>query len=209
MRRSRAVAICWTLALALAGAAGCAGRSLLDNSLFRQPDPGPPCGNPLFLPLGPADYALVFEKTLDVLDDIFEIEYANRYSNSVSIRTHPKIAPGLEQPWKPGSPDGAERLLATLQSMRYRAEVTIQPAEQVGFFVQVIVYKELEDLARPIRATAGAAAFRSDNSVDRQFEVVDPSVIEANWIPKGREENLEQAILQRIRHKINECACRQ
>src|SRR5207237_3897056 len=104
---------------------------------------------------------------------------ANRYSGV--IRSHPKIAPGLDQIWKPGSPDGAERMLATLQTIRYRCEVTVQPvvadaaqpATPGGYLVQVIIYKELEDLPRPIKATAGAAAFRSDNTVDREFEVVE------------------------------------
>jgi hypothetical protein len=202
MRQFGRAAGWWAAALALA-ATGCAGRPLLDNPVLVRPDPGGPCPNPVFLALGPPDYAIVFEKTLDAIDDYFEIALANRYDGT--IRTHPKIAPGLEQPWKPGSPDGAERLLATLQTIRYRADVTIQPAEQGGYLVQVVVFKELEDLARPIRATAGAAAFRSDNSVERQFEVVDPSVIDANWIPQGREVNLEQAILQIIQHKIKDC----
>ena len=204
--RTAAVAAC---ALALGGAGGCAGRPLMDNPVFVRPDPAVNCPNPVFLALGPPDYAVVFEKVLDVLDDYFEIAYANRYDGT--IRTHPKIAPGLDQPWKPGSPDGAERFLATLQTIRYRCDVTIQPgdpqpgAQQPGYLVQVIVYKELEDLPRPIRATAGAAAFRSDNTVDRQFEVVDPSVIEGNWIPKGRELCLEQEILKRIMKNVKTC----
>jgi hypothetical protein len=204
MRRLIQGAGWWAVAAALAGGAGCAGRPLLDNPIFVRPEPAGPCPNPVFLALGPPDYAVVFEKVLDALDDYFEIAYANRYDGT--IRTHPLIAPGLEQPWKPGSPDGAERLLATLQSIRYRGDVTIQPAERGGYLVQVVVYKELEDVPRPIRATAGDAAFRSDNTVDRQFEVVDPSVVEGNWIPLGREVYLEQAILQRITQKIKACA---
>ncbi len=197
-------------ALALWGAAGCAGRPLLDNPLFVRPDAGPPCANPVYLALGPPDYATVFETVLDVLDDNFEIAYANRYDGT--IRTHPKVAPGLEQPWKPGSPDGAERLLATLQTIRYRCDVTIQPGDPqagpapAGYLVHVVVYKELEDLKQPIRATGGGAAFRSDNTVERQYEVVDPSVVESNWIPLGREVNLEQVLLQRITKKLH---CRQ
>ena len=107
-------------------------------------------------------------------------------------------SPGLEQPLKFGSPDLRERLLATLQSIRYRSEIVIEPAPQGGYSVSVIVYKEIEDLARPIRATAGAASFQSDNTVDRQYDVVDPSIIDSNWAPLGRETHLEQAIIQRI-----------
>jgi hypothetical protein len=83
--------------------------------------------------------------------------------------------------------------------MRRRAEVLIQPADDGGFFVQIIVYRELEDLERPTRATAGAAAFRSDNTVDRQYEVIDPSVFDSKWIPSGRDTPMEQAILQQLK----------
>jgi hypothetical protein len=153
-------------------------------------------GNPLYIPLGPLAYGLVFEKVYDVIDDYFEIAYANRYDGR--IETFPRIAPGLEQPWKPGSPDFHQRLLATLQSIRHRAIVLIQPADNGGFFVDVRVFKELEDVARPIRSTAGAASFRSDNTIERQFEVVDPTVVDSNWIPLGRDVKLEQVILKRL-----------
>src|SRR5437764_4487015 len=191
----------WAVALA-AAATGCAGRPLLDNPVLVRPDPSGPCPNPVFLALGPPDYAVVFEKTLDAVDDYFEIMLANRYDGT--IRTHPKVAPGLEQPWKPGSPDGHERLLATLQTIRYRGDVTIQPGSAGGYLVAVVVWKEVEDLNRPIRAVAGAAAFRNDNTVERQFEVVEPGVLDQGWVPLGRECHLEQMILQRINKKVRD-----
>jgi hypothetical protein len=169
----------------------------VDNPAFFRPDPNLHCENPVYVPLGPPAYGSVFEKVLDVVSDYFEVAYANRYDGS--ILTYPLIAPGFERPWKPGSPDSYERLLATWQTIRYRAAVSIQPADDGGFFVQVTVFRELEDLPRPVRQTAGAASFRSDNTVERQFEVVDPSVQDSNWIPLGREPHLEQAILQRIK----------
>lgn len=177
---------------------GCAGRPLAENPGLIRPDAISP--NPAYIALGPPDYAAVFETCLNVLDDYFEIAYANRYDGT--IRSHPKVAPGLEQPLKFGSPDLRERLLATLQSIRYRSEIVIEPAPQGGYSVSVIVYKEIEDLARPIRATTGSASFQSDNTVDRQYEVVDPSIIDSNWAPLGRETYLEQAIIQRITYLL-------
>ncbi len=176
---------------------GCATGPLLDNPALLRPAPAGAVENPVYVPLGPGSYGAVFEKVIDVVDDYFEIAYANRYDGT--IVTHPRIAPGLEQPWKPGSPDFDQRLEATLQTLRHRAELRIQPADDGGFFVQVTVYKELEDLPRPVRATAGAASFRSANTVDRQFEVIDPTVFESTWIPLGRNVRLEQVILQRIK----------
>ena len=153
--------------------------------------------NPVYVPLGPDSYAMVFEKVLDVLGEYFEIAYANRYDGR--LETYPRVAPGIVQIWKPGSPSVYERVLATLQTIRHRAFVLIQLADDGGFFVQVVVYRELEDLPRPMRSTAGAAAFRSDTTVERQFEVIDPAVFEAHWIPQGRDHYLENAIIQKIK----------
>jgi hypothetical protein len=188
--------------MAWAGAAavclgGCASVPPLDNPVLLRPQPGPALENPLYVPLGPASYGVVFEKVISVVSGYFEIQLSNRRDGRMI--TFPRIAPGLEQFWKPGSPDLCERLYATLQTLRHRAVVEIDPANDGGFFVRVTVFKELEDLPRPSRATAGAAVFRGDFTVERQFEVIEPAVLENGWIPIGYDHALEQAILQQIK----------
>ena len=192
MRRSFWVG--WTGAIALL-CGGCMSGPLVDNPA-RVSSSAETCPNPVYVPHGPWVYGYVFEHVLDVIDDYFEIFYANRYDGR--IETFPRIAPGLLEPWKPGSPDLAQRTLATLQTIRHRASVIITPANDGGFFVDVKVYKDLEDLERPVRQTAGAAAFRSDNTVQRQFEVIDATVVDSGWIPLGRDIRLEQVILKRL-----------
>jgi hypothetical protein len=192
----RTLAAVWTGLIAV-WICGCATGPLLDNPALIRPDPDVCVENPVYVPQGPYAYALVFEKVIDVVADYFEISYSNRYDGR--IETFPRIAPGLERPWQPGSPDFHQRLLATLQTIRYRAMVLIKPADDGGFFVDVKVYKELEDLPRPTRATAGAAAFRSDNTVERQYEVIDPTVFETTWVPLGRDLQIEQVMLQRLK----------
>jgi hypothetical protein len=186
----------WTV-LASAMLCGCASGPALDNPVVVRPDPYLIAENPLYIPLGPPSYGKVFETVLDVISNYFEVAYENRYDGR--IVTYPRIAPGLEQPWRPGSPDFSQRLEATLQTLRHRAEVSIQPAPDGGYFVQVDVYKELEDLPNPIRSTAGAAAFRGSITIERQFEVVDPTVFESNWISLGHNVEMEQAILLRLK----------
>jgi hypothetical protein len=178
---------------------GCASGPLLDNPAFVQVDPSITVENPVYLPGNPAAYNMIFDKVIDIVDDYFEIAEANRYDGS--IKTFPKIAPGLEQPFKPGSPDFNQRLLASLQSIRHRAVVLLRAAENGGFFVDVKVYKDMEDVPQPLRSLGGAAAFRSDNSLDRQYEVIDPTNIDVNstWFYIGRDTKLEQVILQRLR----------
>jgi hypothetical protein len=195
MRRRRTIAWVGTVACLLT--AGCASGPLLENPALIRPEPNVTVENPVYIPLGPTLYWKVFEQTIDIIDDYFEIAYANRYDGR--IETFPRIAPGLGEPWKPGTPDFEQRLEATLQTLRHRATVLIQPANDGGFFVEVTVFKELEDLPKPSRATAGSATFRSDNTVERQFEVIDPTVYESKWIPVGRNTQMEQVILQRLK----------
>lgn len=189
----------WFAAAALGLLGGCASEPFLENPALFRPDPNVSVENPVFIPLGgtPSAYNMVFDKVLSIISGYFEVSDTNRFGGE--IKTFPRIAPGLERPFKPGSPDFDERLLATLQTIQHRAFVRIQPADDGGFFIDVKVFKELEDLPRPTRATAGAASFRSDNTIERQYEVVDPAVFQSNWIPMGRDEKLEQAILQKIR----------
>lgn len=184
-----------------AWAAGCMSAPILENPILIQPNPAVTVENPVWVPSLGIDgdaYARVFEKSLELVADYFEISYSNRYDGS--IETFPTIAPGFERFFKPGSPDCYQRLEATLQTIRHRAQVLIQPAEDGGFFIKVIVYKELLDTPYPTRVLTGAAAFRPTTDVERQFEVIDPTVFEpAMWVPHGRDAELEQLLLQRLK----------
>jgi hypothetical protein len=176
--------------------AGCAVGPLLENPLLVRTDKVVPLENPVYVPQGPLAYARLFDKCIDVVDDYFEIAYASRYDGR--IETFPTVAPGLEQPWKPGSPDCYQRLLAYFQSIRHRAIVLITTADDGGYFIDVKVLKELEDLPQPVRSTAGAATFRLQPTIQREFEVIEPTFYQPGWIPIGRDLKLEQVILERI-----------
>ena len=196
----RTLRTAWT-GLLSAWAAGCMTVPLLDNPALIQPDPAVTVGNPVWVPslgIDGSAYARVFEKTLDIMSDYFEISYSNRYDGS--IETFPTIAPGFERFFKPGSPDCYQRLEATLQTIRHRAQVFIQPAEDGGFFIKVMVYKELLDTPYPVRMLTGGAAFRPTTDIEGQFEVIDPTFFEpGSWVPRGRDTALEQLILQRLK----------
>jgi hypothetical protein len=156
--------------------------------------------NPVYIPLGPQPeaYAKVFENCLRVLCDYgFDILESNRYDGR--IETVPRIAPGLLLFLKPGSPLIQERTLATLQTYRHRVSIRIDTAENGGYFIEVIVRKELLDLPRPVKQTAGNAVFRNFNDVERQFEVVDPTFYEKGWIFKGRDPAMEDKLIQALK----------
>jgi hypothetical protein len=207
-RRQVLVAGAATLALTLAG---CSTGPLRDNPILFRPGQAMPRENtlfrtepfvaqenPLYLPQGPQPevYDKVWQKALDTIDDFWEIAYSNRYEGR--IETQPAVAPGIIQPWKPGSPDFFQRLLADLQSIRHRCIVLITTADEGGYYIDVKVLKELEDLPAPVRATAGSASFRMNSTIERQFEVIEQPIYEVNWIPIGRDYKLEQVILERL-----------
>src|SRR5262249_57290208 len=109
----------------------------------------------------------------------------------------PTTAPGIEQPWKPGTPDLSQRLLPFPQTIRHRAIVIITTAEDGGYFIDLKVYKELQDLPRPSRATAGDATVRLEQTVQRQFEGVEPEPFESAGVSLGRACELEPRLLDR------------
>lgn len=162
--------------------------------------------NPVYVPLPPDDYGRVYTAALQALHDYdFEIAETNRYSGH--IEAVPRIAPGLLLCFKPGSPDLYDRLLCSLQSYRHRVTVNIQladmaPAEHRGYEVEFIVRKELEDVPRPVRSTLGGAVFRSENTVDRQTEVIDATFFEPSWIFRCRDAALEQQLICRFKRAL-------
>ena len=187
-----------------AAAPGCASIPPLENPALVRSDAAF-AENPIVVEPGmptPEGYRDVYERVLDVLDDYFEIKPSSRYSGQID--TFPRIAPGYEQWWKPGSPDARERLLATFQTIRHIAVVHIWAGERGGYRVYVEVYKELEDLARPSNARFGGAVFREAPTVERQIEVVELQTSDRGWIPQGRDPAFEQIILR----KIQQAACR-
>ena len=160
--------------------------------------------NPFTIPLPPEDYGRVFVKTLQVLGDYgFEVAEPHRYSGQVDAV--PRVSPGLVLFLKPGSPDLYDRMLSTFQSYRHRVTVLIEPVEQAkggGYFIEFIVRKELEDMPRPFKSTAGGAVFRSENTLDRQNEVIDASFFEPKWFFRGRDAAMEQELIRRFKKAL-------
>jgi hypothetical protein len=193
----------WLMMLGAVG--GCASVPPLENPVLVRPHVNAGSEeNPVLVVPGeptPEGYALVYERVLDALDDYFHIQPGPRYSGQIS--TYPKIAAGFEQPWRQGSPDTRERLLATFQTMRHYAVVRIAPGERGGFRVNVEVYKELEDIFNPSYARVGGASFRQIPTVDRRIDITGLAIPQSlNWIPQGRDPAYEQEILRKIQEKL-------
>jgi hypothetical protein len=174
--------------LAALGQAGCAASSGL-----RAVNP-----NPLVVPS--ADFETTWNTAVKVVDEYFDIASENRLSRK--IVTQPKIGATVLEPWYGDSVGFDQRLESTLQTIRRFAIVQVDPAPGGGYAVRVEVYKELEDLAKPDRQAGGRATFTNEFPVNRTREIVGPVQVPLQWIPRGRDTALEQAILDRIRNAL-------
>jgi hypothetical protein len=175
--------------------------------------------NNVVVPAVNRDFA--WDQVVDVVDDYFEIEREERVKQvgdtltEGSIDTFPLTGATLLEPWRRDSVGYYERLESTLQSIRRRAFVRVVP-DQHGYLVDVTVIKELEDVPQPEKASAGAATFRYDTSLQRDTEfATDPFRIPGDparpngprtptvgWIPLGRDPKLEQEMLAKIQTRL-------
>ena len=166
---------------------------------------GPPVvlrhDNPAFI--ATSDHQCAWETVVDVVDDYFEIEREDpvRLAGDVltegRLDTFPKVGATIFEPWLSDSANTRERVECTLQSIRRRALVRVIPT-QGGYWVDLAVYKELEDVVQPEQATAGGGTFRYDSSLTRVVNPIGEQEINEGWIPLGRDQALEQKMLSEI-----------
>jgi len=194
--------------LGLHAAAGCAPVAQYDGWAGGNPPAAPVVENPLFIPA--VDRELLWNQLVDTTDDHFRIEHEQRIQqigNELTegrIDTFPTVGSTMLEPWRRDSTPGYEKLHATLQTTRRRAELRATPTAG-GYLVHVMVVKELEDLQRPEHATAGRATPRHDGTlVDRPMSRhFGPPTL--GWIPLGRDTSLEQRMLAEVRDRLSEC----
>ncbi len=158
--------------------------------------------NPVMIPI--ANYEVVWEGVRDVVADNFRIEHEDPLrpiGNSIlsgRIDTFPMPGATLLEPWYNDSANEYERLECTLQSIRRHAVVKVIPAQNGGFWVNVAVYKELENVKRPEFATAGSATFRTDATLASRLTPQQTAAANQSWIPQGNDTAAEQRMIGQI-----------
>jgi hypothetical protein len=163
--------------------------------------------NPMFVPI--ADPQAVSEMTADVIDDYFKIEKevpVHVIGNTITegtIKTFPEVSPTILEPWRRDTASFDQLVDNTLQTYRRWAMVRMLPGEN-GYFIDVAVFLELEDLPRPEHSSAGASTFRYDTSFDRVENPINKDVPPKDWIRKGRDCVLEQRILAHLQSRAAE-----
>ena len=181
------------------------------------PDVVPP--STVSVPVTNRDWA--WDQIVDVVDDYFKVAQEDRVKvvgdvmTEGRIDTFPVTGATIFEPWRRDSANMYERWESTLQSIQRRASIRVIP-DMNGYLVDVSVWKELEDVPKPIHASAGAATFRYDTSLQRDTEFdpdpnripgdparpVGPRTPTAGWIYLGRDPALEQEMLAKIRTRL-------
>jgi hypothetical protein len=154
-------------------------------------------GNPIFIPAGNED--AVWERTVDVLHDYFDISRENRIIGSQPgvIDTRWRVGASLLEPWHRDSHGLDNRVESTLQSIRRKAIVRVTPA-QGGYLIGVEVFKEIEDLPGVANNTAGGATFHQADPLRRDLDLVTGQSSPSGWVPRGRDTILENEMLRRM-----------
>jgi hypothetical protein len=163
--------------------------------------------NPLEIPV--SDREFVWNEIVDTVDDYFDIAREERVrlvGNVLTegrIETYPATGASVMDIWRKDAIPGFELWQSTFQSIRRQAVVRVSPA-QSGYGVQVVVRKELEDLARPELATVGGAVQRYDGTLVRPQDKQMGSDVTLGWIPLGRDVELEQKILADLYARLHQ-----
>jgi hypothetical protein len=196
--------------------------SLVGGCAFGPPDAyvahpaatgGPTIPNPILVRM--ADRDLMWDQLIDVVDDDFRIEREERVKMAGDVLTEgriesrPQVSATYLEPQRRDSTGFYNRLESTLQSIRRRVVLRVIPTES-GYLVDVAVYKELENVVRPLLAPQGVAAFRTQDRPDQIIDDLEESadvgqpMEQGNWIPEGRDPVQEQVILAKIAERVGQ-----
>ncbi len=172
------------------------------DQVSAMPGPAPAYyQNPALVPS--CDHEFVWETIADVVDDYFKIEkeqpvrLVGQIPTDGLLTTYPEVGSTILEPWRRDSVGRRDKIECTLQSIRRQAEVRVIPGRQ-GYMVEVIVYKELEDVRTSDFTSAGDATFRYDSSLTRVVDSLAERDPNQGWIDRGRDPALEQRILSEI-----------
>ncbi len=173
-----------------------------DFGLPTQPKVENRVPNPLYVRAGNPDAA--WEVIARETARYFPIRNEQRVTQQGSMLTEGRLetrwgtGSTIFEPWRRDSAGSFNRWQSTLQTIRRRSTVRVIPAAG-GYEIDIRVDKQLEDLNRPERASAGAASIRNDSALPTDRVIpVDPIRDSGRWIEIGRDEALEQRMLKRL-----------
>jgi len=117
------------------------------------------------------------------------------------IETQYRAGSGLLEPWHSDSVGLASRVESTLQSIRRRVTVSVQPGDNGKTLLSVRVDKELEDVPGLAANYEGGATFPESTVMSRDLSQVVGQTGESRWVSAGRDRRLEQQLISEIRYR--------
>jgi hypothetical protein len=144
----------------------------------------------------------VWERVVDALhENLFTINRENRISHF--IESDYKVGSGVLEPWHPDSQGVNNVWESSLQSIRRKIIARVIPAEnQQGFVVSFEAYKELEDINGLVANSPGGATFSENRPLARNLNEVVGQTRQSQWIPKGRDVDLEIHLANAVSKKF-------
>ncbi len=162
--------------------------------------------NPIYVRSNNAD--ATWESLASELTKYFPIQNEQRVEQVAGVLTEGRfetpwqVGATVLEPWRNDSVGPFNRWQSVFQTVRRKAIVRVIPAAG-GYEIGVRVEKQLEDLPRPERASAGAAAYRNTSAMPTdRLNPIDPILTTDQWISIGRDEPLEQEMLRRFRSRL-------
>lgn len=160
-----------------------------------------PAANPLYVATNNEDY--LWERMVETLED-FQFPIAKEDRQQREISTEYKVGASLFEPWHADAVGFASRLEGTLQSVRRRVVVTMMPGEQqAGYVVNVVAYKEFEDMPGIAANSAGGATFLESAPLDRDLNQLVGQSAPSGWMSAGRDYDLEQSIVGQLSYLLS------
>ena len=178
-----------------------------DFGLPRRAEVDNRLANPVYVRANNAE--ATWEALASELTKYFPIQNEQRVEQVAGVLTEGRfetpwqVGATVLEPWRNDSVGPFNRWQSALQTVRKKAIVRVIPAAG-GYEIGVRVEKQLEDLPRPERASAGAAAYRSTSAIPTdRLNPIDPIRTTDRWISIGRDEPLEQEMLRRFQSRLS------
>lgn len=155
-----------------------------------------------------SDREAVWQTTVDVLDDFFEIDQVARGDQiGDNLLTKHRVDPEAATDIQPRARDGTSHAVSTpapdtppSTSIRRRAFAHLVPVDS-GFLLDVNVFQEVEDVNLPDPEFMQVAGSKDER--DLPFGVDLPGPPEPGWFPNGRDEILEGSLISEIRSRLD------
>lgn len=158
--------------------------------------------------IGPMDSEFLWLQVVDAVDDHFRIQSEQWVRRDAEqwlegrLTSFPEVSGTSFEPWRKETTRGFERLQSTIQTIRRTATVRVVP-EESGYWIEVHVLKEQEDVDQAQASTAGSSAQRHDGTIVRNENQQRQLPVTLGWFEIGRDTELERRIMSGILGRVN------